>query len=233
MRQIALYILLFFLYAFLGWLMEVLVIFVTNHKFVNRGFLIGPICPIYGYGCLLIIILLNRYLHEPITLFFMALVICSILEYVTSYLMEKIYKARWWDYSNKRFNLNGRVCLENLIPFGLLGTFIMYVINPFFVSIINKIPNLILYIIVIIALIIYITDNVVSSVIMSGIRKEIKKAEEDQTEEITKKVKEILLSKGYLSKRIIKAFPDIRTYKEILVKLRESINKKINKDSKK
>lgn len=227
MEKIAIYILLFFIYSNLGWCMEVLVTLVTKHKLVNRGFLIGPICPIYGYGCLFIILLLNKYLEEPLTLFIMALLICSILEYITSYLMEKIYKARWWDYTNKKFNINGRVCLENLIPFGILGTIIMYIVNPFFLKLITKIPNIILYIIVIIFLILYIIDNVISSIIMSKIRKEIKTAEKDQTEEITKRVKEILLSKGYFSKRIIKAFPNIQTYKEMLVKLRENINKKI------
>ena len=209
--------------------MEVGVFLVTKHKFVNRGFLIGPICPIYGYGCLFIIILLKRYVNEPITLFLMALLICSLLEYITSFLMEKIYKARWWDYSNKKFNINGRVCLENLIPFGLLGMLIMYIINPFLTNLLLKIPNLILYIVVIIFLIGYVVDNVISSVVISSIRKEIKRAEKDQTEEITKRVKAKLNKKGYFSKRIIKAFPNIQTYKELLVKLRENINDKINK----
>ncbi len=229
MTQIAIYILLFFIYSFLGWIMEVLLILVTQHKFVNRGFLIGPICPIYGYGCLLIIILLKRYLSEPLTLFIMALIICSILEYMTSFVMEKIFKARWWDYSDKKFNINGRVCLENLIPFGLLGTIIMYIINPFFNRIIQLIPNILIYLIAIILLIIYLVDNVVSSVVISSIRKEIKSAEKDQTEEITKRVKEVIGNKGYLGKRIIKAFPNIRTYKEQLLKLSENINKKLNK----
>ena len=118
--DIRVYFLLFMTYAFLGWLMEVTLGLIQSKKFVNRGFLIGPYCPIYGFGGLLITFLLQKYVNDPIVLFFMALIICGILEYVTSYLMEKIFHARWWDYSNKKYNINGRVCLDTIIPFGLL-----------------------------------------------------------------------------------------------------------------
>ena len=94
------YFLVFIFYSFLGWLMEVILTYSSDKKFVNRGFLIGPYCPIYGWGVLLIMFILKRYLDRPIGLFCMAVIICSVLEYLTSYLMEKLFKARWWDYSN-------------------------------------------------------------------------------------------------------------------------------------
>ena len=131
MKSFILYCSLFFIYAFIGWLMEVCFTFITDHKLVNRGFLIGPLCPIYGHGCLLILLFLKKFADEPITLFFMAMLICSLLEYFTGYLLEKIFKARWWDYSNRKFNINGRICLETLIPFGILGLLIVLIINPF------------------------------------------------------------------------------------------------------
>ena len=140
--DIRMYFLLFMIYAILGWLMEVTCKLIQYKRFINRGFLIGPYCPIYGYGALLITILLHKYTNDPIVLFIMAIVVCGTLEYLTSYFMEKIYKARWWDYSQKKFNINGRVCLGTIVPFGLLGLLIMYVLNPFFLGKIGKLSEL-------------------------------------------------------------------------------------------
>ena len=94
--DIRIYFLLFMIYAILGWIMEVTCKLIQYKRFINRGFLIGPYCPIYGYGALLITILLHKYTNDPIVLFIMAIVVCGTLEYLTSYFMEKIYKARWW-----------------------------------------------------------------------------------------------------------------------------------------
>jgi len=107
---------LFFIYAILGWIIETTLVSIEKKKFVNRGFLIGPYCPIYGFGGLAITILLKNYTKDPIVLFLMAVIICACLEYFTSYIMEKLFKARWWDYSKKKYNINGRICLETIIP---------------------------------------------------------------------------------------------------------------------
>ena len=106
------YFLLFIIYSFMGWLMEIIDNIIVKHKIVNRGFLLGPYCPIYGFGCLSLIFFLSNYKSDPIILFFMAIVICSILEYSTSYIMEKLFKLRWWDYTDKKFNINGRNDIE-------------------------------------------------------------------------------------------------------------------------
>src|SRR5574344_2723105 len=143
------YFLLFMFYSFLGWIVEVVCKLIEKHKFINRGFLIGPYCPIYGWSCIFMILTLTKYENDPIILFLMAIVICSILEYFTSYFMELIFKTRWWDYSKKKYNINGRICLETMIPFGILGTIVIYIINPFFLGIINKIPQDIQFIIAI------------------------------------------------------------------------------------
>ncbi len=207
--------------------MEVCITLVNSHKFVNRGFLIGPYCPIYGYGCLLIIILLKDYMDSPVVLFFMAIIICSILEYMTSFVMEKLFNARWWDYSDKKFNINGRICLETMLPFGILGCLILYIVNPFIVSILEKIPSLALTIIASILLIIFIVDNVISFNVVSSLKTEIKKAEADQTEEITKKIKAILSRKSILHKRLVNAFPHIKTKNEFLIEIRAKIDSKL------
>ena len=120
MLNIKIYFLLFLTYSIFGWIMEMIVTLITDKEIVNRGFLIGPYCPIYGTCSILMILLLNR-ITDSILLFVLSIIICSVGEYLTSYLMEKIFKARWWDYSRMKFNLNGRICLRNCLFFGILG----------------------------------------------------------------------------------------------------------------
>ena len=213
--DVKVYFLLFMIYAILGWIMEVTCKLVQYKRFINRGFLIGPYCPIYGYGALLITILLKRYTSDPIVLFVMAIVVCGTLEYLTSYFMEKIYKARWWDYSTKKFNINGRVCLETVIPFGILGLLIMYILNPFFIGKIEAIPPIILNVLSGILLIIYICDNIISGIVIRYVKKTEKDLgkELDNTEEITKKVKEILENKSVLHRRLVNAYPKLQAVK--------------------
>ena len=127
--------------------MEVICKLIQEKRFINRGFLIGPYCPIYGWGALAITILLKKYLDDPIALFFMSVIICSVIEYLTSYILEKKYHARWWDYSNKKYNINGRICLETLIPFGLLGMIISYFTNPVFFNWYSSLSDIGLHII--------------------------------------------------------------------------------------
>ena len=122
------------LYSFFGWLLEVIVTFIKSKKIVNRGFLIGPYCPIYGKGALLIVLLLKKYENDIIALFVMAVVVCSIIEYITSYVLEKLFNTRWWDYSNIKFNINGRVCLQNLVAFGIFGVLLLKYVNPFLLN---------------------------------------------------------------------------------------------------
>ena len=107
--MIRFYFLLFISYSVIGWIMETILKTIEYKKFVNRGFLIGPYCPIYGCGALLMTFLLQGYAEDPIVLFVFNIIICSILEYSTSYIMEKIFKARWWDYSYTKYNINGRI----------------------------------------------------------------------------------------------------------------------------
>ena len=158
----------------------------------DRGFLIGPYCPIYGWGGIAIYLLLSKYENDPITLFVLAAVGASVLEYVTSYLMEKMFKARWWDYSEKRFNIEGRVCLVNSILFGILGMIFVYFINPFAVDLLHKIPHNILIVISIIIMVIYLADNILSFVIVSKLKSSFSKLNKDSTTDIDKQIKEVL-----------------------------------------
>ena len=131
------YFLYFIIYSFIGWIIEVIYEEIQNKKIINRGFLMSPICPIYGYGVLFIIYVVNNDKADILVVFLKTILICSVLEYFTSYFMEKIFEARWWDYSNKKFNINGRICLETMLPFGILGSLVIYVIHPFIEKTIN------------------------------------------------------------------------------------------------
>ncbi len=238
LHTIEIYFLLFLIYAFLGWCMEVTCKLIQFKRFINRGFLVGPYCPIYGWGALAITLLLQRYTNDIIVLFVMAVIVCSFIEYFTSYFMEKKYHARWWDYSNKKFNINGRICLDTMIPFGILGVFIMYVSNPFFIDIYNNIPDIWLHIIAGILFTLYIIDNIVSSRIISSIHVEEEKIA-DNTEEITNeiatKIKQLLKQKSWLHRRLVNAYPNFRfekleLIKERLEKQKQKIAKKLEKN---
>lgn len=198
------YFSLFIIYSFIGWIMEVVWNVFTDKKLVNRGFLIGPYCPIYGVGCLLLILLLGSFKEQPVLLFFMSIIVCSILEYSTSYVMEKLFKARWWDYSEYKLNLNGRICAATMIPFGILGVLVVYYLNPF-ISGFVPFNDILFYII----LVIFILDFGVSFGIIENMKGTISIITKDSTEEITKMVKEKILGKSFLHKRLLRAFPYI------------------------
>ena len=207
----------FIIYSFIGWIMEVVWNLFTDKKLVNRGFLIGPYCPIYGVGCLLLILLLGGFKSQPVLLFFMSIIVCSILEYTTSYVMEKLFKARWWDYSESKFNLNGRICAATMIPFGVLGVLVVYYLNPFLSGLVNF-SNIVFISI----LILFVLDFSVSFGIIENMKGTITTITKDSTEEITKMVKEKILSKSFLHKRLLRAFP---SFMSPLDKLRKIVRK--------
>ena len=226
------YLFLFYIYSIIGWIAETLYVSFLEKKITDRGFLIGPYCPIYGSGSLIIIIYLTQYKANPLTVFLLGVILCSILEYFTSYIMEKLFKARWWDYSDKKYNINGRVCIENSCLFGLASLGVIYIFQPL---INNLIPhtNKSLLIITIIISIIIITDLITSLKVVSSFKNTIKSIElKDSTQEFTKLVKETLnKNKKYLQKRLYNSFPDIDLSKirnlknEIKEDLKELIKK--------
>lgn len=187
-RIIQTHFVLFLIYSFAGWFLESVGGIINVKKFVNRGFLIGPYCPIYGVGVICFTLLLSNYKNDLVLLFFLSMLVAGILEYITSYLMEKIFNARWWDYSKNRFNINGRICLETMIFFGICGCLFLTILNPFFEKYINMIPDILLTIITSIIGIIMFIDFLVSTTIILNFKKESKLIK-DNTDEIVSKVK--------------------------------------------
>ena len=222
--------LLFLIYSFIGWIIDICDILYHSKKLVNRGFLIGPICPIFGVGVLLMIHLLSKFTDTPLAFLVLATSIFMVLEYLTSYIMEKLFNARWWDYSNRKFNLNGRICLETTIPFGLGGMLVMYVVNPFFTSILDKLNHNLIITLGVFLLIIFVIDVVVSFSVIDKIKKTISNKYHDDTEEVNKRVRDYLIKLSPLTKRLMESFPNVR----IKIKnIKEKTEKKLKKSSKK
>lgn len=222
------YFLLFIIYSFLGWLFEVIICSINEKHFSPRGFLLGPYCPIYGFASLLIITLLNKYFNDPLVVFTFSSIIVGFLEYFTSYIMEKIFNARWWNYSDKKFNINGRICLEFVAFFGILALILIYFINPFITQIISLIPKLYFIFISSVLLTIFIIDNIVTFNIMFKIRTFTKTLKMDYTEEMTKKVRKALLEHSFITRNILKSFPklEIKGFESKKEKLFNFINSK-------
>ena len=187
--NLEIYFMLFIIYSCLGWVMECTLGVIQKHKFVNRGFLIGPYCPIYGVGVVAGTLLLSKFSNNIILLYILSTIVCGGLEYFTSYIMEKFFNARWWDYSQNKFNINGRVCLQTLIPFGIISVLVICFANPWILNKLYLIPNKILNYIVGGILLIFVIDLCISFKVILKF-KDMNKQEKDNTEELSRKVRE-------------------------------------------
>ena len=182
------FILLFFIYSFVGWILEEIYAFHIHEKFINRGSLMGPLCPLYGVGCLALTFVLHRFSNNILLLFILSMLICSVIEYLISYLLEKLFSLRWWDYSNMKFNINGRICLETTILFGIIGILVVKYINPFLINILTDINIKTVNIITLILVIIFTADLIISSYLTLKIKDKNPKV--DATEYIKKYIHE-------------------------------------------
>ncbi|MGI6607818.1 MAG: putative ABC transporter permease [Erysipelotrichaceae bacterium] len=203
---------LFFIYSVIGWVVEVLFVFLESKKIVNRGFLIGPYLPIYGLGAVLITLasFYIPFMDDSISSgFLISFIICGILEYLTSYIMEKRFSIRWWDYSTKPMNLNGRVWIGNLILFGLGGAVIIKLVNPIIFRFFERITDYQFRIASIIILIILITDWIFSHFILKLLRTEVVHSTGDSTEKIAEEIRELFSSRTVFHRRILDAYPNL------------------------
>ncbi len=131
------YIFYFFFFSFIGWFFESCYCSLRPKKWINRGFMRGPICPIYGTGGLVMLIALvplrsltdNLYINE-LVIFVAGAILCDAVEFMTSYIMEKLFNARWWDYSNKKFNIQGRICLTHTLYWGTCSCLFVFILEP-------------------------------------------------------------------------------------------------------
>lgn len=186
MHNVTEYFLYFMIYAFFGYICEVVYVAICTKKITNRGYLYGPLVPIYGYGAILILLSLSWSLeidkwYTPFLVFLLGAVFTSILEYIVSYVMEVLFHMRWWDYSDKFGNLNGRICLRNSSMFGVLVVAVLYGLHPYvvtpFVNLISNFGNLWFYIISGLLFIAILIDTIFSTIKHINISKMIRKLE--------------------------------------------------------
>ncbi len=249
----------FLIYSFIGWGCEVIYCSIPKKAFVNRGFLNGPICPVYGFGAIFIISFLYSFKDNIVELFLLAVLLTSTLEYVTSVILESLFNTKWWDYSNNDFNINGRVCLLNSTLFGLLSVILVQVVHPYIKNIIDNIPEdyklIFIYILVVILFIdIVITINglirlqgklkLLSTInadlrnLNAKIKTSIIEANEMRGKNRSFTVRENIdfihrkLRKiSYQDRRVFKAFPDMKhkVYNEQLIYFKELLKEKRKK----
>lgn len=160
------------------------------------------------------------------------MLVCGTLEYLTSYLMEKLFHARWWDYSQRKFNLNGRVCANTLIPFGLLGLVMVYFLKPLVFGWFDALSETALYALSGSLAALLLTDTVVSATVLSRIRKNTSLSEKDDTEAITKSVRETLVRDSALVRRTLRAFPYAKLYNRKSIEKARAARAKLKADLK-
>ena len=158
MYTFSIYLLYFLFYSFLGWIHEFFFFLVAEKRFRNGGIVIAPLLPVYGIGAVSILLLLQPYVHNPFAIFVLSVILASVVEYIGHYAMEKWFHVLLWDYKDKPFNLNGRICLENSLGFGILALFVVYVAHPFIASLVGIIPQKLAVLLAIILGVLFIID---------------------------------------------------------------------------
>lgn len=177
----------FITYSIIGCLIEIVKLSIEHKRFVKRGFLIGPWCPIYGCGYIFIHFI-SYFKNNLLLILIISFLGLGILEYIVSFLLEKLFHARWWDYSDKKMNLNGRICFSYLVLFSLFSILAIYILNPYLSTLFEYIPKKILLLLVCL----FILDVIVSISIISKLKLR-KLKNKDNTEEISEKVKDVLV----------------------------------------
>ena len=181
----------FIIYSLIGWMIEVIFLAVTQGKIVNRGFLNGPLCPVYGSGVLMVLIVL--YLVDsilgiktsvdashPMILFAIGIVFATLIEFMAGFILDKLFHARWWDYSERKFNINGYICLEFSIVWGLAIAFVLRVIQPGIENIVDMIPHILGILFLVIIYLIFDADIVITVLTVLKMNKQLERMEDIQ-----------------------------------------------------
>ena len=219
--------LLFFIYSFLGYIVESISVSLMEKKVVwNRGFLVGPYVPIFGTGAMTMILTLQKYKDDIVALFIMSMVVCLTIEYLCSLVAEKIFKLRWWNYSDKLFNINGRICLQNGILFGIGGVLIVKYVNTWIENLILLLPNSLMVTLSIILTIIFVSDTILSLHTVIKFNSSFKRYSADNTQEVKKKILEEL-QRNLLLNRLVKAFPNAKDKRDHYKQLRNEYFKRM------
>ena len=204
------YLGLFFLYAFLGWLLETTVAAVRKKHMVNRGFLNGPLCAIYGITA----VFMTRYLYElqssPVFLFLGCMIIATAAEWIAGHVLERIGHGKWWDYSNKKWNMDGYICLQYSVLWGILGVLALKFGNILGLTLLHLAPNGVMHITLWILFGVLVVDAIGSYAVLRHITKKMPRiaAMNDQIDAFTKRLSVRLYR--YLEARVERAYPSVQ-----------------------
>ncbi len=248
-------------YSFIGWVYESIICSIDGKKLVNRGFLNGPFCPVYGFGAIIMILVLDQGTDNIFVLFFAGMLITSTVEYFTAFLLEKLFKAKWWDYSDYRFNFQGRIFLLGALVFGVMSVLLIKYIHPFIKDIYNQLPDWALIsssivIFIVVAIDLYITVHYlfllndrlkeIQSALNNFLNKSLKRAEElkgtffekfEESEFYSEYIKKLFALNRHQGKRLARAFPklNLQVANEAWKKLKKMLlnNNKNDKNDKK
>lgn len=242
-RPIYATVILILIYSFLGWIVEVLYAYYKRGHFVNRGFLYGPFCPIYGISITAIVTLLKPLEQNVFIIFIGSVAITTLAEYFTSSILEKFFDSKWWDYSNKKFNLKGRICLSFSLLWGIAGTIMYTLVNPQILNIIYAAPEGSMIYVAYTSLIVFFIDILLTFVSLAGLRNYLMRFQDiaqrarsftgSKFERIVR-IKEFLESYTDLEiklkfnhRRLLKSFPDFKKnrFNKLIKELKNEIDK--------
>lgn len=240
----------FVIYAFIGWCIEVSYATLNTGKFVNRGFLNGPICPVYGFGVVVVIVCLTPVKNNLLLLFVCSVILTSLIEYITGFILEKIFHNKWWDYSRFPYNIKGYICLKFSLIWGMACVFVMKIIHPIIENGIRFIPKALGNVILIIIVIGILIDLITTVRVVLKLNIRLAKIEElasklrqksdtlgggisEETLQLEKVYKNLIKQTNMLHKRILNAFPNIKSikYSEALEALKKNLTRYKNKKS--
>lgn len=213
------YIWYFFIYSFLGWCLEVIYASLDSEDFVNRGFLNGSYCPIYGFGAVCEIFLLTKFVNYPICLYIISVVITTVLEFITGYILEKIFNLQWWDYTNEKFNIKGYICLKFSLLWGVASLVLMYILQPKVNIIVSLLRHVDFVVYLLILLMLY--DFLISilkvlalkkdSMIIEKLNEDLKILSNEMAKNISYKTKRIEKNINKKYRRLLKSYPKLKS----------------------
>lgn len=220
--------LMFCFWAFIGWCIEVCYMTIETGEYQNRGFLSMPICPIYGFGVLMIAVFSRPIADKPLLLFVISLVLCTALELAVGLGMEKLFNTRWWDYSHEKFNYRGYICPKVSILWGLGCVLVIKVVQPLVETVVNHIPFNVGIIFICIMAVLIAIDLTASLCAVANLNKRLKQIDDisalmlkgsikigeklaNETNEILDKYEKLLAIRDRQTERFLRAFPNIRS----------------------
>lgn len=211
-----------YLYSFLGWLWETTYVSIKEKRLVNRGFVTGPVCTIYGIGAVSVYLILRTLKGNWILMYFGGMLVATVLEYVTAVIMERLFHTGWWDYSDKKFNFQGRICLGSSVAWGFFSLIMFVVLQPFVELIVNWFGMQTGKVVLIVVTVIYIVDFTYAAMTAIQLGKRLQ-----QIKQLGDKFNNVFNKSNWNSRRLFQAYPNLSKASKLKrMSLKELKNKK-------